>query len=334
MAELSAALKSTNVRAKTRTIGRPETAAPTNPVGVALGALFRVAPGTAARILDLLLMTPRRRRPPQRELDWLAAAERTTLPLAGGRLALWSWGQGRPVLLVHGWSGRGSQLGAFAAPLVAAGYRAVAVDLPGHGASTGRRSSLPAMAEAIEAVMEHLGIVDGVIAHSAGAAATALALAGGTRHPRIVFVAPPSDLAWFTRRLMRALGLPARLYRRTRRRVEGRIGARWSELRMRVVAPEMTQPLLVIHDRGDREVPWEHGAAVAAAWPGAELVTTEGLGHQRILRDDGVIGRALGFLFGASIASGAEAPIRDSAQAIASERISGWSFMNPISAGK
>jgi pimeloyl-ACP methyl ester carboxylesterase len=302
-----------------------------SPLGFVLGLLFRVAPGGAVRAFDFLLMTPRRRGAPQRETEWLASAERATLPVAGGRLALWSWGHGRPVLLVHGWSGRGSQLGAFVPPLVAAGHRVVAFDLPGHGDSTGLRSSLPAMAEAIEAVIEHLGIVEGVIAHSAGAPATALALAGGTRQPRVVFVAPPSDLAWFTRRLVRALGLPARLYRRTRRRIERRIGARWSELRMGVVAPEMTQPLLVIHDRGDREVPWEHGAAVAAAWPGAELVTTEGLGHQRILRDDAVIGRALSFLAGAT---GAGAPGRATAQAIASERISGCSLMNPISVGR
>ncbi|HZI64237.1 MAG TPA: alpha/beta fold hydrolase, partial [Thermoanaerobaculia bacterium] len=267
-------------------------------LGVFLGALFRVAPAAAARVLDALLLTPRRRPAPQRELEWLAGAERTTLAAAGGRLAVWSWGQGRPVLLVHGWSGRGSQLGAFVAPLVAAGCRVVAFDQPGHGASAGRRSSLVAMADAVAAVIQHLGIVDGVIAHSAGAAATALALAGGTRQPRLVFVAPPSDLAWFTRRLVRAAGLPALLYRRARRRIERRIGARWSELRMAVVAPEMSQPLLVIHDRGDREVPWEHGAAVARGWPSAELVSTEGLGHQRILRDERVIASAVGFLLG------------------------------------
>jgi pimeloyl-ACP methyl ester carboxylesterase len=300
-------------------------------LGFALGGLFRVAPAAAASVLDALLMTPRRRRPQRREQEWLAGAERTALEAAGSRLAVWSWGQGRPVLLVHGWSGRGSQLGAFVAPLVAAGYRAVAFDQPGHGASTGRRSSLVAMSDAVAALIEHLGIVDGVIAHSAGAAATALALAGGTRQPRIVFVAPPSDLAWFTRRLVRAAGLPALLYRRSRRRIERRIGARWSELRMEVVAPEMTQPLLVIHDRGDREVPWEQGAAVARAWPSAELVTTEGLGHQRILRDERIVASALGFLrpeFGQVPASAGEG------YAIASERISGCAFMNPISAGR
>jgi hypothetical protein len=38
------------------------------------------------------------------------------------------------------------------------------------------------------------------------------------------------------------------------------------------------------------------GAAIAAAWPGAELVTTEGLGHRRILRDPAVVARVTDFL--------------------------------------
>lgn len=46
---------------------------------------------------------------------------------------------------------------------------------------------------------------------------------------------------------------------------------------------------LVIHDEGDREVPFDDGASIAAAWPGARLVQTTGLGHRKILRDEAVI---------------------------------------------
>ncbi len=58
----------------------------------------------------------------------------------------------------------------------------------------------------------------------------------------------------------------------------------------------MRIPLLVIHDRDDREVRWDDGAAIAAAWPRAELVTTTGLGHHRIVSDGAVIQQVLGFL--------------------------------------
>jgi len=61
-------------------------------------------------------------------------------------------------------------------------------------------------------------------------------------------------------------------------------------------APAMRVPLLVIHDREDREVRWNDGAAIAEAWPGAELMTTSGLGHHRIVSDSGVIRRVVSFL--------------------------------------
>jgi pimeloyl-ACP methyl ester carboxylesterase len=58
-------------------------------------------------------------------------------------------------------------------------------------------------------------------------------------------------------------------------------------------------PLLVIHDLHDGVVPWGHGDRIRAAWNHAELITTEGLGHRRVRKDDDVIRRAVSFLEGA-----------------------------------
>jgi pimeloyl-ACP methyl ester carboxylesterase len=52
----------------------------------------------------------------------------------------------------------------------------------------------------------------------------------------------------------------------------------------------------VIHDRDDAEVPVANGEAIAAAWPGAQLVTTGGLGHTRIVHDPQVVARAVAFV--------------------------------------
>jgi pimeloyl-ACP methyl ester carboxylesterase len=54
--------------------------------------------------------------------------------------------------------------------------------------------------------------------------------------------------------------------------------------------------LLVFHDPEDREVPWHDAAAIAQAWPGARLVDVPRVGHNRILRDPGVIAQATKFL--------------------------------------
>jgi hypothetical protein len=62
------------------------------------------------------------------------------------------------------------------------------------------------------------------------------------------------------------------------------------------LAPRMRAPLLVFHDRGDTEVPFTDGAALAQLWPNARLEPTTQLGHQRILRDRDVVARTVAFL--------------------------------------
>ena len=58
----------------------------------------------------------------------------------------------------------------------------------------------------------------------------------------------------------------------------------------------MSAGLLVVHDRDDVETPWTGGARLVDLWPGARLVTTEGLGHRRVLREPSVIEEAAAFI--------------------------------------
>lgn len=52
-------------------------------------------------------------------------------------------------------------------------------------------------------------------------------------------------------------------------------------------------PTLVVHDRLDKETSFDVGERLAAAWSSAQLLATEGLGHQRILADADVVGRVV-----------------------------------------
>lgn len=55
-------------------------------------------------------------------------------------------------------------------------------------------------------------------------------------------------------------------------------------------------PTLLVHDRDDRFAPFDQTEAVAAAWPGALLHVTTGLGHLRLLSDAGVVARVTDFV--------------------------------------
>ena len=135
-----------------------------------------------------------------------------------------------------------------------------------------------------------------MIAHSLGAAAAVRALTQGLEVGRAVFVGPTGGPRDWAERFRRELGVPAHVMSAMRARSERWLGASWDDFDIPALARSQAVPLLVIHDRDDAEVPWSDGAAIAAAWPGARLVTTAGLGHRRILRDEGVVSQAVAFV--------------------------------------
>lgn len=259
----------------------------------------RGAPGLSSWILERLFTTPRRYAVPAHERDWMADARIDHLELTGGmRIPLYHWGYGPTVLLIHGMSGRGSQMAILAAPLVAAGFSVVTFDAPGHGAAPGGRFSLPEYAQVVIQIAGHLGPLAGVVAHSVGAAAATLALGQGAKIGRLVYFAPPEDMSDHLFRLAGFLGFSTRVAGRTQHRLETRLGVPMEALRGRDIARSLTNPLLVFHDRGDGIVPFRDGATLARYWPGACLIATEGLGHSRILRDPEALDRTVDFLSG------------------------------------
>src|SRR5262249_22686971 len=229
---------------------------------------------------------------------FLATGRRRTLRVGRDTLAAWSWGRGPVVYLVHGWAGRGGQLSAFGPPLASAGFTVVTFDAPGHGASSGGRTSLVEFGRALRAVVDAFGPAEAVVAHSLGAAATAWALDEGLGVGCLVFIAPPADPVAWTRTFADRLGIAQEVMSTMQARSERRLGIRWSDLDVRRLGSTMSAPLLVIHDGDDGEVPCSDGAAIAAAWPNARLRTTRRLGHHRILRDPSVVDEVTAFVTG------------------------------------
>jgi pimeloyl-ACP methyl ester carboxylesterase len=129
-----------------------------------------------------------------------------------------------------------------------------------------------------------------------GGAAVALAAVRGLRLDAAVLVGAPSTPAAFVDRFEEALELRPAVAAALRARLGRRVGIPVDALDIVRLAPAAGTPLLVLHDRDDAEVPLADGAAVAAAWPEARLIVTEGLGHRRILRDAAVAAEVTGFL--------------------------------------
>ena len=259
--------------------------------------LGRTSPAIATQLAFRLFFRTQRFQPHAREAGLLARAQRIDVSRAGGgRLAAWTWGQRGPtVLLVHGWSGRGAQLGAMVDPLLDAGFRVVTFDAVGHGQSSGERATLVDIAEDVRTIERASGPFHAIVAHSAGSPCSAMALLSGVEASRLVMVAPPLSAAGFLDTFSAMVGVEDTLKPLLRQRVEASVGVDFDELDMRHIAHGLSLPALVVHDVDDREVSFDKGVKVARAF-GATLHTTSGLGHHRILRDPQVIDTIVEFV--------------------------------------
>lgn len=282
-----------------RTDDRPKLGGPAfRATWSAVQALGRIDSRIDSRIawpaLDALWFTPWT---VGRERELPLGARRRTFRTGGTALEGWEVGRGPTVLLVHGWGGRSTDLVGVADALAAAGFRAVAADLPAHGRSPGRRTNLVELGHAVRALGHHLEATDGplhgAVTHSLGGAATVLALRDGLHLPRLALLAPPRRLERAVSTFVAQAGLSPALHQALRALLEQRFGAGvWEDLAVDGIAGTLRTDALVVHDAQDAQIPVEDARVVATALRG-KFVETEGLGHSRILIDRDVLRRVV-----------------------------------------
>ncbi|PXY22628.1 hypothetical protein BAY60_22670 [Prauserella muralis] len=261
----------------------------------------RLAPGLGSVIALRLWCTPRHAEPGPRPAA--GPGTRYRVPVNGSTVVAETWGHGPVIYLVHGWGGHRDQLGDLVAPLNSAGYQVVAFDAPSHGESAPgllgpRRANLPEFADALRAAVAYFGPAHAVIAHSLGAGATALAVLDGLPVSRLVLLAPMAEPVAYTDAFAHGLGFGERIRTGFLRRLERQTGRPVADFDIPARAAGRTDlpPVLVVHDRRDREVRYADGVAIAQTWPEPTLVSTDGLGHRRLLRDRAVLGEVHGFV--------------------------------------
>jgi pimeloyl-ACP methyl ester carboxylesterase len=293
----------------------PTLSLPKISTNVRFAATALLAPDLAGAWAERLFLTPPQPKLEATALD-LIDARSSFLVHKGRNIAVWEWGwksaRAPAVLLGHGWGGHTAQMRAFVFSLLAAGYRVIGFDQPAHGLSEGRLTSLVDFADVLAAVAERHAPIEAVIAHSLGAAAAAFALSRGLTVKSAVLIAPPSEVAGYSRRFARWHWIPDAVRHSMQAAIEERYGVRWEELEIERVAARIAEKgaarALVLHDREDKMIPWRHGVRVARAWPGARLHLTQGLGHGRILRDERIARTAAEFIAGHSSIASVAAP--------------------------
>jgi pimeloyl-ACP methyl ester carboxylesterase len=259
----------------------------------------RFAPGNTLRHAARLFCTPfTSSRTRARAATPDSQAVRRDITVDGVQVATYTWADpsSQPyVLFSHGWSSFGLRFEPWALALREAGMAAVAFDQPSHGHSGGHLVTLPEFIATLLGVGRHFGEAAVVVGHSLGGAAASLALSQGLAARRAVLISPSIDPVAAVARFADLVRLHPRLREPLHEQLTERTGIPIADLQAAPLLPALEQPVLVIHDRDDADVPFSEGEEYARLWPGAEHLWTSGLGHHAILADPGVMARALAF---------------------------------------
>ena len=211
----------------------------------------------------------------------------------------WSAGEnrtGQTVLLVHGWESRATHMGQLIDPLLALGLDVVAIDGPAHGQSAGTTSNPVAFAHAISAAERRFGPFVGIVGHSMGGAAVAVAAELTVQSASYVLLAAPASLLQVLQSYASFLGLPARCRQAFISAVEAAVGISASRIHTGQLLALCKKPTLIIHSRDDVEVPVAAAQHIHQSLPDAEVWYPSGLGHRRLLKDAQVAQRVAQFI--------------------------------------
>ena len=185
-----------------------------------------------------------------------------------------------------------------ASALAARGWSVTVFDMPAHGRSTGRTTTLVEMAEAVADVARATGAPHAVVGHSLGAAAAVLALRDGLPSSSAALLAPVAEPWLFVRRLSDLLGFSEARGRGLIAAIERRAGVGIENIDGAEAARALETRALILHDPADRQVPFSHAEALASAWRGSVLHPVRGMGHRRVLYEADAVRRVVQHLIG------------------------------------
>ena len=246
-----------------------------------------------------LFITPVNFPIPKREQYMLKSAQKKRLhiPEIKKEIEILSYGYSKKkVLLVHGWSGRSTQLFAFADKLLENGYMVISFDGPAHGKSTGRTTMMTEFLKTIEKINTSFGPFEAAIGHSFGA--TSLYNAAATFLDIKTFIAIGSGdrisdiISNFAKNLY--------LKEKSAKKIQLGLEKKWmihiDDFSSSSVAKKIKIPVLVVHDIIDGDVPVSCAYRIQQNLEKGSLFITNGLGHTKILRNNEVINKSIKFI--------------------------------------
>lgn len=205
-------------------------------------------------------------------------------------------GKGPKVLLLHGWSGRGTQLFAFADELRKSNAEVVTFDMPAHGQSLGNKTNIVELVACIKEVHTKYGPFDHAIAHSMGSMALLRALRDGILMKSVAIIGSGDKIRNVFYRFSEQLQFSDKVTEQMIQTVEKKFGMNLESYSSSMSLEHLEMPLLIVHDKDDKETPFTYSKDLHKIANNSELLLTSGLGHHRILRDSKTVQHIVQFI--------------------------------------
>lgn len=255
-------------------------------------AMSFVSDRWAVRFAYKLFVTPARFPMPAREegMDTFSVKFPMVLPESHKDILVYEYGEGqKTALLVHGWSGRGTQLFSIANLLKKSGYKVISFDAPGHGKSSKNKTHLLEFMEAVTLLDDKYNGFDVIVGHSLGAVTTLNCLARGVRAKKAVAVSGGNNMVDVLEDFVKKLGLKEKISPKLQRYFEKKLHNKMEDYHVAEQARKIDIPVLLIHDKNDLDVPYQSSVDIHKAMSESTLFLTEKLGHRKILGDKNVL---------------------------------------------
>ncbi|GAD79664.1 alpha/beta hydrolase [Vibrio ezurae] len=245
----------------------------------------RVAPNHARQIARQLLLTPVRSKPNNPQPP---AMVKGIVKSAHGDLTTYTLGTGPLWVLNHGWSGTANQFFPLMEFMAQSGFTALAYDQPAHGSSGGAYGHIPAFVEGLDAILDSVDEVAGIIAHSMGTASTIECKHIKAMNCPLLLIAPVLEYLDNLFSSVKRSGYSMKLFEEVVEEVSAQYHYPIATIDPYAKLKARSTPTLIVHDEDDRFTPFVVSKRISEESPKVTLVATTGLGHGRIMKSDPV----------------------------------------------
>jgi pimeloyl-ACP methyl ester carboxylesterase len=251
-------------------------------VGIYLNTLALLRPVQAGKKAFLLFCTPRKGQLSDKDHEFLKSATQQTLEMGSLKIRVNEWaGEGKTLLLAHGWESNSARWRRFIVALRKEKYHIIALDAPAHGGTTGSKFFTGALyGDAIYMVAKKFD-ANIIVAHSVGGFSTGYGMSKYSLPSveKLVFLATPLNLIEILGNFQGVLQLSARTMGGLYKHFEQSFDKSIPNFSVEKLMDGNSIKTLIVHDKQDAIVAYPNATLLHEHLPNSRLITTDGFGH-------------------------------------------------------